>query len=436
MKKSLLAVAAIGAFASAAQAQSSVTVYGILDVGFIGSDYRGTALTTGSAGNGTTGTANQRSSSAQLGQSAESTSRIGFRGTEDLGGGTNAFFTAEYSMNPNSTAGLAATNRQTFVGLGKNGLGKVSIGTQYTPIHVLTGATDAAGLNNLVGNAVYATNPTSGTGGANFGVGPYAGNSSISQNLNGATGAYTTRVSNALVFESERVAGVQARALYAVMSQTQTTNGGVDQAANVGGAVNNTAWGLGADYTWKKLQVAAAQQVLSNNAPGSGAAGGAANSSLAAGAAGVTSFGFNMKDTQQYAAVTYDFGILKAFYQYSNRKAVSYEVGNNSTSRSAQQIGVRAPLTATIQVFATAGLGKSQYYSAADASISPSSFRTSQLGADYYLSKRTNLYALYGSVNQSSNGNTGGGATIAGQAAVGGVSTGATNYALGVRHTF
>ncbi|MEY4495615.1 MAG: hypothetical protein RL744_1312, partial [Pseudomonadota bacterium] len=34
MKKSLLAVAAIGAFASAAQAQSSVTVYGIMDVGF------------------------------------------------------------------------------------------------------------------------------------------------------------------------------------------------------------------------------------------------------------------------------------------------------------------------------------------------------------------------------------------------------------------
>ncbi|MCX7238371.1 porin, partial [Polynucleobacter sp.] len=40
MKKSLLAVAAIGAFASAAQAQSSVTVYGILDVGYIGSNAR------------------------------------------------------------------------------------------------------------------------------------------------------------------------------------------------------------------------------------------------------------------------------------------------------------------------------------------------------------------------------------------------------------
>ncbi len=40
MKKSLFAIAAVGAFAGAAQAQSSVTVYGILDVGFSGSTAR------------------------------------------------------------------------------------------------------------------------------------------------------------------------------------------------------------------------------------------------------------------------------------------------------------------------------------------------------------------------------------------------------------
>lgn len=345
MKKSLLALAAIGAFTGAAQAQSSVTVYGIIDVGFIGQDYRGTALTAGAAGNGTTGAANQRSTSTQFGQSAETTSRLGFRGNEDLGGGTAAFFTAEYSLNPNATGGFAVTNRQTFAGVGQRGIGRASLGTQYTPIHQLAAQTDAAGLNNLVGNAVYATNPTSGTGGANWGIGPYAGASTTSQNLNGATGAYTTRVSNALVFESERFSGVQVRALYATMSQTQTTNPGVaDQSANAGGAVNNTAWGLGADWIWKKLQVGAARQVIMNNAPGSGAAGGGSNASLAAGAAGNTSFGFNMKDTQTYAAATYDFGILKAYYQYVSRDAVSYETGNYYTKRSAQQIGVKAPV--------------------------------------------------------------------------------------------
>jgi len=40
MKKSLFAVAAATAFAGAAQAQSSVTVYGVLDMGYIGSNVR------------------------------------------------------------------------------------------------------------------------------------------------------------------------------------------------------------------------------------------------------------------------------------------------------------------------------------------------------------------------------------------------------------
>jgi predicted porin len=91
-------------------------------------------------------------------------------------------------------------------------------------------------------------------------------------------------------------------------------------------------------------------------------------------------------------------------------------------------------ITPKIRAFATAGLGKSQYYSAAY--IAPSSFRSSQLGMDYFLSKRTNLYALYGAVNQSSNGNNVEGNTIAAAAQAGGVAVGASNYALGVKHTF
>ena len=56
MKKSLLAVAALGAFASAAQAQSSVTVYGILDVGYIGGNSRlsSSAISTNGGQNKTT----------------------------------------------------------------------------------------------------------------------------------------------------------------------------------------------------------------------------------------------------------------------------------------------------------------------------------------------------------------------------------------------
>jgi len=82
MKKSLFAVAAATAFTGAAQAQSSVTVYGILDYGYASSYQRNV---TGSAGVIT----NQNTSGFK--GSNESTSRLGFRGTEDLGGGTAHF---------------------------------------------------------------------------------------------------------------------------------------------------------------------------------------------------------------------------------------------------------------------------------------------------------------------------------------------------------
>ena len=128
MKKSLFALAAVGAFAGAAQAQSSVTVYGILDVGYVGSSSRVPTAGTPS-GNPTT----QKSTNNQFGASAETSSRLGFRGTEDLGGGTSAFFTVETGLQPTNATASAWNNRQSFVGAKKNGIGQFSIGTQYTP---------------------------------------------------------------------------------------------------------------------------------------------------------------------------------------------------------------------------------------------------------------------------------------------------------------
>jgi hypothetical protein len=95
------------------------------------------------------------------GAGSESTSRLGFRGTEDLGGGMSAFFTAEFQLYPTNESlsgdkvnGL--NNRQTFVGLKKNGIGQAAIGTQYTPIHLAISRTTAAQQNNVVGDVIYA----------------------------------------------------------------------------------------------------------------------------------------------------------------------------------------------------------------------------------------------------------------------------------------
>jgi len=99
MKKSLFALAALGVFASAAQAQSSVTLYGILDVavGSVTKSYSGdpafpatiNPVSLNSATGSTTGMFN----------GGISGSRWGMKGSEDLGGGMNAIFNLESALN-------------------------------------------------------------------------------------------------------------------------------------------------------------------------------------------------------------------------------------------------------------------------------------------------------------------------------------------------
>ena len=99
MKKSLLALAAMGAFAGAAQAQSSVTVYGVLDASYTSIEASQTAV-------GATTATTQKVRNTVNGDGALSTSRLGFRGVEDLGGGKSAQFVLEFDL---INIGLGAT---------------------------------------------------------------------------------------------------------------------------------------------------------------------------------------------------------------------------------------------------------------------------------------------------------------------------------------
>ena len=438
------------AFAGAAQAQSSVTVYGILDVGFVGSQYNGTATSVNAAqsnGSATAGNAGQKQTTAGFGQSAESTSRLGFKGSEDLGGGMAALFTVELGLAPmNQSTTLAAAqgelsfNRQAFVGLKKTGLGTATIGTQYTPVFDVQAATDTAGNNNMVGNAVYSGNLQSATGTFNNGQAPYAPSGSV--NVDSA--AYTTRTSNALKLQSDRFSGFAGQLFYAQSNQN-TTQTAVAYTGAAGGVQNNTAWGVNGDYKWNKLQIVAAYQNIKNvnqniaSVPANNGAQTGFNISngTAGGGFNGIAFGDNATDNQMYAAAVYDFGILKAVYQYSNRKASSIVDSSYFTKRSANQVGVRSQLTPTISAFATYGMVNSANFgNGLYGSTQGANGRTYQLGVDYYLSKRTNLYTILGGVNQSSNGSVNPTLTVAQQAANGGVGLNATNYAVGIRHTF
>lgn len=136
MKKSLLALAVLGAFAGAASAQSSVTIYGKLDLGLVKAN-DGDSLLTG-------GPANDK---LRLDQQAGS--RVGFRGTEDLGGGLKANFAIEHRFTPdNGNADATFWQGFSWVGL-SGGFGEVRLGRDYSPYFWTTIAADPWGYDTV-----------------------------------------------------------------------------------------------------------------------------------------------------------------------------------------------------------------------------------------------------------------------------------------------
>ena len=169
MKKSLLALAALTAFAGAASAQSSVTLYGRLDISFnkpIGTEAKGLANGSGS--------------------------RLGVRGVEDLGGGLKATFNLEHRFDAdtgNAQGGTQFWRGRSIVGLQGN-FGQVVFGREYTTAFLqsqltadpwgwdtIVNATPGAGLNQAItgGGIVRVRNDSSityriGGGGFTFGA--------------------------------------------------------------------------------------------------------------------------------------------------------------------------------------------------------------------------------------------------------------------------
>ena len=126
MKKSLLALAALTAFSGVASAQSSVTLFGIIDV-------NARQVDNGSGGKLKT-----------LSTDGIASSRLGFRGIEDLGGGLRAGFWLEGDISPDTGGGnktaanvngstadpMTWTRRATVSLLG--GFGEIRLGRDYT----------------------------------------------------------------------------------------------------------------------------------------------------------------------------------------------------------------------------------------------------------------------------------------------------------------
>jgi predicted porin len=124
--------------AGLAQAQTNVTIYGIVDVGV---EYLTKAATV----------AGDDEDLFRMTSGNLSSSRIGFRGTEDLGGGMKAIFQLENQFDTDTGAlgqGGRLFGRQAYVGLQHSGIGALTLGRQQNSIYDLTIKYDPMGYSN------------------------------------------------------------------------------------------------------------------------------------------------------------------------------------------------------------------------------------------------------------------------------------------------
>ncbi len=155
MKKSFVALALAGAFSGAAHAQSAIEIYGVVDMGFS----RETGAVAGLVRNGSA----VNPSSNAISSGVQSGTRLGFKGTEDLGGGLKGLFVLETGIAADKggfNQGGLAFGRQSFVGL-QGDFGTTTLGRQYTPYFLtLSGIGDpfAAGLAGAAQNLMLAPN--------------------------------------------------------------------------------------------------------------------------------------------------------------------------------------------------------------------------------------------------------------------------------------
>jgi predicted porin len=150
MKKNLLALALLGASASAAHAQSSVTIYGTVDAGV------------------------SKTSNATTAVGRRDNNRLGFKGVEDLGSGLKALFQLEIRYDPD-TGALEGGTRPLFQGQSRVGLqgafGTVRLGRGLTALQETSlgfepwsGMPTPAGFQTDLQVAGYTSDPLSAPG--------------------------------------------------------------------------------------------------------------------------------------------------------------------------------------------------------------------------------------------------------------------------------
>ena len=386
MKKTLIAFAALSAIAGVAQAQSSVTLYGLVDA-YIGQTSRQVNSTI------------PASQSAKLKQnvvngSGQNNSRWGMRGTEDLGGGMKALFVLEGGFQPDtgematiSNQGGGLFGRQAWVGL-SSGFGTVGLGRQYPAYDDLRGAT------NMIYDSNFATTATVwGTG----------------------LQDYQNRSSNAIKYTSPDFAGFSGAITYGFGENKTNANATATPPTPARDAENVAS--IHFKYANGPLLVGFAhqreKQVIGGTYFGSRAPGGVTI------AVGLPSAPATVNATRKYNLVgaSYDFGVAKITAQYNQAK------GETSATASAKDkefnVGVSVPFGAAALA---AGYSRSKSDGSGVGNTGSNRGTGVSLLGTYALSKRTNLYTGFLVTKvESANAAT---------------ETKASTFGLGVKHLF
>ncbi|MCO8576405.1 porin [Burkholderia multivorans] len=337
MKKTLIFAALSGACA-AAHAQSSVTLYGLIDAGITYTNNQGGH----SAWQETSGSING--------------SRWGLRGTEDLGGGLKAIFTLENGFGINN--GTLKQNgrefgRQAFVGLAHSGFGSLTLGRQYDSV------VDFLGPLSLTGTQY---------GGTQF-AHPFD-----NDNLNNSF-----RISNAVKYQSADFGGLKFGALYGFSNSTDFSN--------------NRAYSVGASYSFMGFNVAAAYMQLNNNIN---------SLELAASDPGAVAGDWTFAASRQRtwgAGLNYAFGPATAGFVFTQTRltdSAGISAGQSGVSGGIPLTGDTRfnnyELNARYALTPAFSLAGSYTYTDGRMEGQKPSWHQFNLQADYALSKRTDLY--------------------------------------------
>jgi predicted porin len=215
LNKKVLTTAILATFAGVAHAQSSVTLYGLIDAGFTYVNHAGA----------------QAQHLYQYGDGVSQGSRWGLRGSEDLGGGLKAIFQLENGFNSGTGTlgqGSSLFGRQAFVGLSQNNIGSFTFGRQYSFSTDYLGGTYANGGQTVAGNYGY--------------------------HINDIDQLTSSRISNSVKFNSANFAGLTFGAMYGFSNQAGAFAGapgasGSSAAYSFGLNYANGPFGIGAAYT-------------------------------------------------------------------------------------------------------------------------------------------------------------------------------------------